>query len=623
MSKKIISILSFLALALCVNAQNVINYGFYHGSERLVNWGTGKAETYNIAIHVNNAGLVGKKVKSVIIPIVTGTSSVADYSAFLTRELKVSSGKAVPDITSVRFEPDGEWTKVTFAEPYTIEEGGFYAGYTLVVGSVDAAGDKFPVCLMTGANPDGLYVATSRTYRKWNSLSETYGASSPLALEIEGDFRENTCRPMAVADTRAKVGDEFTVKATIANNGVNTINDIDCIYSIGDDGANTFEYNIKLDEPLTAQFYGGTKEISFNVPAGKMTANGTYKGTFKVVRVNGAANNDAAVEVTNSVRMMAVVPLKRPVMEEYTGTWCGYCPRGWVAMRLLNEKYPGRFIAVSYHGGDIMQIHDGYDDPFPVKVDGFPYSTLDRVHGTDPYLGDGNTPMGIEQLWLSRCEMETPVNIDVEATLTDANTIKAVATATFVNDMENVPYRLAYMVTADGLKGNTSFWVQDNYFVGKSGYGPEMDMFTKGEPKMLIEYDDVLIANTDYNGIENSLPGNAVEAQTAGHTYEFALNTMVSTYVNAVGESLVQDMNRLNVVALVVNPATGEIVNAAKCRVKNPSGVRGIDNTVKSVSSVKYFDLSGRALMSVPSQGVFIKSVTYDDGTREIHKIRK
>lgn len=623
MRKTIVSIFSLLALTLGVSAQGVINYGYYHSFEDLGEWGTGKAETYNVAIRIDDASLVGKTVKSIIVPVITEASNATEYSAFLSSDLNVSGGKAVADITSEQFEPNGEWTKVTLSEPYTIREGGFYAGYTFKISKADSYDNQYPIRLMAGDNANGLYIATSRTYRKWNSLVNDLGANSPLQVEIEGDFHENACGVVKVTDTKAKNASAFTVKATIANYGTKDINNIACLYKLGNGSfEKEFEYNITLSEPLTAKYYGSTQDITFDVPAEIFTVNGIYQGVLNITKVNGTDNSEYDLKANNTVEVMNVVPFKRPVMEEFTGTWCGFCPRGWVAMRLLNEKYPNRFIAVSYHNGDAMQIHSGLQtDLYPVNVDGFPYANLDRVHGTDPYYGDGNKNMGIEDLWNARCEVETPANIEVEAILTDKNSISATATVTFIKDQENIPYRVAYMVTADGLTGTTENWIQHSYFKGETGYGPEMDQFTKGEEYQQLIYDDVLIANTEYNGIENSLPEKASDGQEVNSQYEFALEDMVSNYGDK--EYLVQDKNMLNVIAVVVNPETGEILNAAKCRVKNPTGVKVIDNANRTVKSIEYFDLSGRKISEAQATGIYIKSVNYNDGTKDIRKVRK
>ena len=75
------------------------------------------------------------------------------------------------------------------------------------------------------------------------------------------------------------------------------------------------------------------------------------------------------------------VPVHRPLMEEYTGTWCGYCVRGLLGLQKLAELYPDDYVCVSYHNGDPMEI--AYDFPSPIA--GYPSAWVDRGMEVDPY----------------------------------------------------------------------------------------------------------------------------------------------------------------------------------------------------------------------------------------------
>lgn len=573
MKKTILSIITLVALALTANAQGSIEYSLYHGTEELGNWGTEKAEIYNVAIHINDASLVGKTIKSITVPINAKADKATEYEAFLTKELKISKGKAVADITSETFTADGKWVKVTFTNPYTVEDGDFYAGYSFKIETLTNAGahNKAPVILMVGNNPEGFYLATSRTYRKWTNMTTSISGNTPLALGIEGDFKGESCGVAKLNNVIAKDGDPFTVKATIGNYGINDINSITVNYAVG--GKN-FTNDINLEEPLKCDFYGRTTNISFTVPAGEI-AKGVYTGTLSVTKVNGKDNNRTDIAATNTVKVLTIVPVKRPVMEEFTGTWCGYCPRGWVGMRELNKKYPDRFIAISYHNGDPMAVHEGTtSDPYPLNVAGFPAACMDRVHETDAYFGDTNgTPMGIEQLWLERCDIEAPADIRVEGTIDANGKLSVNSYTTFAANLTDAPYRIAYMVTADGLKGEGGSWVQHNYYSGNQGYGPEMDIFTKGGGSVSIEFDDVLIANSPYLGEAGSLPTTTEEGVMLTHQYEFD----TAKILNTSGNPIIQDSGKLNVIALIIDTRTGEIMNAAKTKVD--ATATGINNT--------------------------------------------
>lgn len=48
----------------------------------------------------------------------------------------------------------------------------------------------------------------------------------------------------------------------------------------------------------------------------------------------------------------------------------------------------------------------------------------------------------------------------------------------------------------------------------------------------------------------------------------------------------------------------------------NPTSIKGVSSDSKSVKSVNYYDLSGRQV-SAPAQGLYIKTITYTDGSKK------
>jgi hypothetical protein len=68
---------------------------------------------------------------------------------------------------------------------------------------------------------------------------------------------------------------------------------------------------------------------------------------------------------------------KYVLLEEGTGTWCGYCPDGSQRIQETIEPTYPRCIAVAFHNGDGMALTG---DPFNATyITGFPGGTVDRV----------------------------------------------------------------------------------------------------------------------------------------------------------------------------------------------------------------------------------------------------
>ena len=103
--------------------------------------GTGKIETYHVAIRVQDDALVGTEVIGLRIPMDTKTDAT-DLSGWLTSELKVQSKQNVVDGQQKSVDKnnikDG-FIDLVFDTPYTLTAKGIYAGYSFTILSKDNA----------------------------------------------------------------------------------------------------------------------------------------------------------------------------------------------------------------------------------------------------------------------------------------------------------------------------------------------------------------------------------------------------------------------------------------------------------------------------------------------------
>ena len=69
---------------------------------------------------------------------------------------------------------------------------------------------------------------------------------------------------------------------------------------------------------------------------------GSNMMTATIKNVNGAASDDDSSDDDASTTVDPTAPglNKMVVVEEATGTWCGWCPRGAVWMEYMQETYP-------------------------------------------------------------------------------------------------------------------------------------------------------------------------------------------------------------------------------------------------------------------------------------------
>ena len=326
--------------------------------------------------------------------------------------------------------------------------------------------------------------------------------------------------------------------------------------------------------------------------------------------------NEIYAEANIPIVVLNSVPKHRALLEEYTGTWCGWCPRGYVGLEKLAELYPDEYVLVSYHNGDDMEIMDSYS--FPSSMGGFPDAWIDRIAETDAYYGQdyGAKDLGIADDLAERSKVFGQADVAITANLSeDGKSVNATASVKFPYDVTDGTFALEYILTADGLSNEN--WGQSNYYSdGYAGYPEYMDAFTKTSDGTIygLVYNDVAVLMSQIGGIEGSIPASVTAEQAVKHSYTFQL----ADAVNTAGASVIQDDTKLKVVALLINTTTGEVVNANKVKVNGSTGI----STLKDAETVNvvYYDLTGRRVQA-PSNGIYIKSQQTRDGKVRTQKV--
>ena len=80
-----------------------------------------------------------------------------------------------------------------------------------------------------------------------------------------------------------------------------------------------------------------------------------------------------------------VEPINKVIVEDYTGTWCGYCPPVAHAIYELKEVYDN-IISVGIHNNDELTIDQESDLRSELGISGFPSARLNRtISWFDPY----------------------------------------------------------------------------------------------------------------------------------------------------------------------------------------------------------------------------------------------
>ena len=603
-----------------VSADNVgesIDFSYFTGKEDVRVWGEAKPQTYDVAIRLNESALVGTHIDNIQIPL-QGLANMKDVKVWLSSQLRVENGQNVPDLMSIDVTPTEEgFTVVELPKPYTIPAEGVYVGYSVTIDEVLDEDAAYPVVLCQGNKTDGLFLHTSNGFLKWLPMAAEMGFNSMIKVSVSG--KELVGNAAYAEDNNTHyvlVGEPFEQELTFVNHGANGIQSVDVELTLN--GATT-QQHIDLDEPVEGG-YGLTTTQAVTLPA--IADRGNYELSVKVTKVNGQDNVEADAESLTPIVALNTVPKHRTLLEEYTGTWCGWCVRGFVGLEKLAELYPDDFVCVSFHNEDPMEILDTYS--FPNEVKGFPLAFMDRIEEIDPFYGFnyGVKPMGIVDDLSERNKEFGHASIDLLADYdADNDAVNVTANVTFAYDVEDAEFALEYILVEDGLTGEGSGWAQNNSYAGNYDEScAELDPYIDGDAVLTgLKFSDVAVMVSEIGGIEESIPATIKADERITHTYTFDL----ANALNTAGENIIQDVNKLKVVALLVNTATGEVVNANKIALSESTGISNVNDDIRNIRSIEYFDLSGRKVTRA-QQGVNIMRINYNNGkSRSMKVIRK
>jgi thiol-disulfide isomerase/thioredoxin len=303
-----------------------------------------------------------------------------------------------------------------------------------------------------------------------------------------------------------------------------------------------------------------------------ITVSGNAVWTVAISNVNGTNDPDAnpadnsmtfTLNATNNVH-----PDKAVVVEEATGTWCTWCPRGAAYLDEMSKRFGEHFVGIAVHNSDPMALaaYDGAITSFP-GFQGFPSVIYQREEILDP--SEIVTPS------LADMNVAPPAAIEVGALL-DGNSLTTSVQAIFLTDVE-ADHNVAVVLIEDGMTGTTSDWNQINAYGAGAGEMGGYELLPGNIPAELMVYDHVgraLIG--DFEG-ENAIVGTFTAGQSTGHIF--------GAY------TLPNDMNtdNVHVVGLLIND-DGEIVNAKSVRLSDAlnnglfvSAKDVYDNTLASV----------------------------------------
>lgn len=536
----------------------------------------------------------GNKAVSVRVGLINEVSYI---KVFITKDLNGTP------LSEAEFSDQKEgMISFNLDTPVELDGEAFYVGYTCTgtgaIGRSNVYNDN-GCWLKESEDSEWVDFATNENY-KYNALN--------LSVRIEGSSFPFDARLIAHKEFLVGPDEEFDLDVKLENMSKTAIRKYQLKYSVDGGEENLLEKSVYLQS-------GASTKISVPMPG--FSEVGKYKVTFTLLTVNGEADDfEGNNTVETVVNVSGVSFVKRMVVEEKTGTWCGWCPRGIVGFRVMEEKYHDRFIGIAVHGNnggaiDPMTV-SSYIDKLLVNS-GFPKCIVNRNPSTvmDPTAGN------LETMYGKVASEKAIVAVSVDAELDNSSKkINAKASLQFVADEVNADYKLAFVVLEDSVTGYSQ---ANNY----SGGATEMGGFEDLPEYVSISMNHVARGIYDYEGLEGSVPSDI----KAGVTYD---------YEKQIDLPKIQKTSHLYIVAMVINGKSGMIENAAKSKIKVGTGLSYEENSDVRIwinengtvvcsedeGTIEVFDMNGMRISNKGlARGLYIVKYTDSASNTVVEKL--
>jgi len=550
--------------------------------------GNSEIEDFEAAIYIpeNHPIVGGADIKAVRIWFGSTVTALTKLKLWISPSLtEYASGAYYTQDVDVSTLVEGA-NDIVLNTPWHVDGRAFYVGYTLGISSA--------------VNPimgGGTWVENSYFVRCVTNVPDwdAYDSFGKLAMQFQLDGIElpyYAVMPSDFGTLYVQQGETASTSMRITNLGQMPVNSIG--YTVTTDGITSEEQRVTF----SSLAFGESRTVTIRLDADAVT--GRHDKLLTVTTVCDEPNEANTKTAQGCLLTLREKPVPVPVVEEFTGTWCGWCPNGIEGMKAVHAEYGDQVVLIAVHKSDIMETADyrGVETP-----SGYPGSRIDREKATYP------TASSLRYYINNQLSRTTVGSVKATAMWTnDEQTAVRIDTRTlFEYDDYAGDYALAYVLLEDGMHGTGSGWAQSNFMSGDESYKESMPEWYAAPSRVSgLEFDHVAVAAWSIvDGVEGSVPTRF----KAGEDLAYSFNADISR------NSLIQDKSKLKAVVLLLDRATGGIVNAAQTEIKDYT--TGIESLSQSDAvRVDYFTLDGARVQS-PVKGLYIRRTT-DAGGRTV-----
>ncbi len=342
---------------------------------------------------------------------------------------------------------------------------------------------------------------------------------------------------------KALVGHQVALRGTVRNNGFPLITSYEIEVKRANGSAQRYRYeNLNMDLSQTHTFY-----IPYTIGLG----GNAFAVEVRLLNVNEVGDEDPSDNTGSasfSIEGTEPQAHRNVVVEEGTGTWCVWCPRGGVMMDYIAENYRGLVVPIAVHNGNSNPMRlTAYDSEFSKLLSGYPGGLVEREQDIDPLLGDPN----FEKSLIEHLTWPAKATIIHDAEWMD--NIRRVTVRTYVRFLEdmNGDFGIAVVLTEDGVRGTSSGYAQANaYSGGARGPMGGYENLPDPVPANQMVYNHVARALLGgFKGVAGSVPAQ----NPAGSLVTYELSGVVSPSYN---------INNMHAISMLIDRSTGRIINA-------------------------------------------------------------
>jgi len=413
------------------------------------------------------------------------------------------------------------------------------------------------------------------------------------------EITEDASATLISPRTNGIAGDNMDITGVISNNGTTVVNSVDVEVEVNGSVTPSTLSGLDLAKGESVDFSLGEVIL----PAGNASV------SVRISNVNEGAfldqdlcNDEFAVELFG----VDPSPNKKVVVEEATGTWCGFCPRGTVWMKRMENRYPDHFIGIAVHNDDPM-VHPEYDND--LNAPGYPNALVNRGGFIDP--------SAIETPLLQEVTVPSVAILRNGASWEEDSRELRISLDVTAKEVLSDGYKVNIVVTEDGVTGTSSGYGQRNYFSGATDLigddGVNWRDLPSTVPAADMVYDHVARAIlAPFTGLANSFEQGLQidETQIFNFTYtvpeDFDLENMhiVSMLIEPdgtinTGESVTIEEAEANGYNQVLSTHSVALDNAVSIYPNPMNDFTTVDiNLVKQADvQIEVLDLSGRITM--------------------------